>query len=129
MVGIIRSKVIYHIQVHAKAMSRHYCDSHPDLLRHTQMHQDFIHGLANFGLGREECPMCRIKIQNVQKHQCCVVYQLAAMTGHIFQPEYFPIIWDKVRCLLTTDKDLGRIHLGIFTSNTIVLSCSAATGE
>ena len=79
-----------HIQVHAKAMSRHYRDSHPDLLRHAQMHQDFIHGLANFESGRGECPRCRIKIPNVQKHQCCVVYQLAAMTGHIFQPENFP---------------------------------------
>ena len=79
-----------HVQVHAKAMLRHYRDSHPDLLRHAQMHQDFIHGLANFGSGRGECPMCRIKTQNVQKHQCCVVYQLAAMTGHIFQPEHFP---------------------------------------
>ena len=71
-------------------MSRHYRDSHPDLLRRAQMHQYFVHGLANFGSGRGECPMCRIKTQNVQKHQCCAVYQLAAMTGYIFQPEHFP---------------------------------------
>ena len=63
----------------------HYRDSHPDLLRHSQIHQDFVHGF-----GRGECPMCRIKTQNVQKHQCCVVYQLADMTGYIFQPEHFP---------------------------------------
>ena len=88
----LASRCAFYQQTHVKAMSRHYRDNYQDLFRHVNVHQDFIKGLASFGSGRGECPLCRIKTFNVQQYHCCVIFQLAAMTGHIYQPANFPIM-------------------------------------
>lgn len=55
-------------------------------------HKAFVQGLANFASGPGECPLCRVKIMNVQTHHCCGIFQLAAMTAHVFQPANFPMM-------------------------------------
>ena len=79
-------------QVHAKAMTRHYRDQHQEKIRPTNTHLDMVRGFANFGSGRGECPLCCTRILNVHTHQCSVVFQLAAMTAHVFDPAHFPVM-------------------------------------
>ena len=79
-------------QVHAKAMTRHYRDHHQEKIKPTNTHLEMVRGFANFGSGRGECPLCCTRTLNVHTHQCSVVYQLAAMTAHVFDPAHFPVM-------------------------------------
>ena len=79
-------------QVHAKAMTRHYRDHHQEKIKPTKTHWEMVRGFANFGSGRGECPLCCTRTLNVHTHQCSVVYQLAAMTAHVFDPAHFPVM-------------------------------------
>ena len=79
-------------QVHAKAMTRHYRDQHQEKIGPANTHLDMVRGMANFGSGRAECPLCYTKSFNVQTHFCSVIFQLAAMTAHVFDPAHFPVM-------------------------------------
>ena len=69
-----------HQQVYPKAMTRHYRDQHQEKHGPTNTHMKFVQDLANFGSGRGECQLRRVKTMNVQTHTCCVLFQLAAMS-------------------------------------------------
>ena len=77
------------LQVHARAMTRHYTDSHPEIAK---QQYDFVSGLSNLVSGKGQCPMCQCKSLDIQKHTCAVMYQLVAMSGHVMSPEHFPIM-------------------------------------
>ena len=36
--------------------------------------------------------MCQCKSLDLQKHTCAIMYQLAAMSGHVMSPDHFPIM-------------------------------------
>ena len=78
--------------VHARAMTRHYTDSHPELVGPARQQYDFVSGLSNLVSGKGQCPMCQCKNLDAQKHTCAVMYQLAAMSGYVMSPEHFPIM-------------------------------------
>ena len=80
------------LQVHARAMIRHYTDSHPELVGPAKQQYDFVSGLSNLVSGKGQCPMCQCKSLDLQKHTCAVIYQLAAMSGHVMSPDHFPIM-------------------------------------
>ena len=73
-------------------MTRHYTDSHPELVGPARQQYDFVSGLSNLVSGKGQCPMCQCKNLDVQKYTCVVMCQLAAMPGHVTSPEHFPII-------------------------------------
>lgn len=73
-------------------MTRHYRDQHQEKFGPANIHMKFVQDLANFGSGRGECQFCRVKIMNVQIYHCCVIFQFAAMIGHIFQPANYPVM-------------------------------------
>lgn len=83
---------VCHVQVHPKAIIRHYRDQYQEKIGPANIHMAFVQGLVNFGSGRGQCPLYRTKTINVWIHHCCVVFQLAAMTNHMFQPTNFPIM-------------------------------------
>ena len=80
------------LQVHARAMTRNYTDSHPELVGPAKQQYDFVSGLSNLVSGKGQCPMCQCKSLDLQKHTCAVMYQLAAMSGHVMSPDHFPIM-------------------------------------
>ena len=71
-----------HTQVPARAMHRHYTESHPELLVLGRPNQDRVQGTANFGSGPGVRPLCQTRTQKVQLHQCAVTFQIAIMTGY-----------------------------------------------
>ena len=78
--------------VHARTMTRHYTDSHPELVGPARQQYDFVAGLSNLLSGKGQCPMCQCKSLDVQKHTCAIMYQWAAISGHVMPPEHFPIM-------------------------------------
>ena len=56
--------------VHARAMTRHYTDSHPELVGPARQQYDFVSGLSNLVSGKVQCPMCQCKSLDVQKFTC-----------------------------------------------------------
>ena len=73
-------------------MIRHYTDSHPEIAGPAKQQYDFVSGLSNLVSGKGQCPMCQCKSLDLQKHMCPVMFQLAAMSGHVMSPEHFPIM-------------------------------------
>ena len=71
------------LQVHARAMIRHYTDSHLELVGPAKQQYDFVSGLSNLVSGKGQCPMYQCKSLDLWKHTCAIMYQLAAMSGHV----------------------------------------------
>ena len=61
-------------------------------MKSTNTHLEMVRGFANFGSGRDECPFYCTRTLNVHTHQCNVIYQLAAITTHVFDPTHFPVM-------------------------------------
>ena len=59
--------------------------------------------------------MCQYKNFDVHNHTCAVMYQLAAISGHIMHPEHFPILPPRKRPW-TSASNSGPMDLSIETT-------------
>ena len=46
------------IVIHAQAMTRHYTDTHPELVGPARQQYDSVAGHSNLVQGKGQCPMC-----------------------------------------------------------------------
>ena len=81
-----------HYQIAARSIHKHYTDQYPQLIAFATQYQAHVLSLANIGSGRGRCSFCDKECRNVRSHECGVLFQLAAMLGHTFQPEFFPVM-------------------------------------
>lgn len=69
--------------IHARAMTRHYTDAYPEFVGPARQQYNSIAGQSNLVNGKGQSLMCQWKSLNVQTHICAVMFQLAAISGHI----------------------------------------------
>ena len=81
-----------HCQIAARSIHKHYTDQHPQLIAFAAQYQAHVLSLANIGSGRGRCSFCDKECRNIRSHECGVLFQVAAMLGHTFQPEFFPVM-------------------------------------
>ena len=79
-------------QVHAKAMTRHYRDHHQEKIGPTNTTWKWSEDLPTSDQAEGNPRSVAPEHSMSTPHQCSVVYQLAAMTAHVFDPAHFPVI-------------------------------------
>ena len=89
---LFRRCAFCHSQIAARSIHKHYIDQYPYVVPLAAHYQTQVIGLANIGSGRDHCSFCDRECRDVRGHECGVSFQLAAMLGHTFQPEFFPIM-------------------------------------
>ena len=79
-------------QVHAKAMTRHYRDPHQEKIGPTNTTWKWSEDLPTSDQAEGNPRSVAPEHSMSTPHQCSEVYQLAAMTAHVFDPAHFPVI-------------------------------------
>ena len=88
-----------HSAIAARSIRRHYRDAHPQLLQYEQQHRAQVYGLAQLGSGKGQCILCEQASNNVQSHQCGVLFQLSVMLGQTYDASHFPVMPVMLRTL------------------------------
>ena len=76
------------LQVHSKALR----GQHSHLIPLVANYKEYIIGLANLGSGRGRYCFCDRECRDISNHDCGILFQLSAMLGQTFQPQYFPVM-------------------------------------
>ena len=92
MVEFVQHCAYCHSQIASRSIRKHYEDQYAYLDPLTAQYKDHVTGLANLGSGRGRCYFCDRECRDIRAHDCGVLFQLSALLGQIFQPEYFPIM-------------------------------------
>ena len=88
-----------HSAIAARSIRMHYKDAHPQLLQYEQLHRTQVYGLAQLGSGKGQCILCEQTNNNVQSHQCGVLFQISVMLGQTYDVSHFPVMPVTLRTL------------------------------
>ena len=88
-----------HSAIAARSIRRHYTDAHPQLLQYEPLHRAQVYGLAQLGSGKGQCMLCEQTCNNVQRHQCGVLFQLSVLLGQTYDVSHFPVMPIMLRAL------------------------------
>ena len=97
-----------HTAIAARSIRRHYKNAHPQLLQYEPLHRDQVYGLAQLVSGKGQCMLCEQTCNNVQRHQCGVLFQLSVLLGQTYDISHFPVMPIMIRALPTDIPDDDR---------------------
>lgn len=97
-----------HTATAARSIRRHYKDVHPQLLPYEPLHREQVYGLAQLGCGKGQCMLCAQTSNNVQSHQCGVLFRLSILLGQTYDVSHFPVMPIMLRALPTEFRRLSH---------------------
>lgn len=97
-----------HNAIAARSIRGHYKDAHPQLLAYESLHRDRVHGSAQLGSGKGQCLLCEQTCNNVQRHQCGVLFQINVMLGQTYDASHFPIMPIMIHAIPANSNDADR---------------------
>ena len=83
-----------HSATAARSIRRHCADAHPQLLQYEPLHRAQVFGLAQLGSGKGQCMLCEQTCNNVQRHQCGVLFQLSVLLGQTYDVSHLQACLD-----------------------------------
>ena len=77
-----------------------------------------MYGLAQLGSGKGQCILCEQASNNVQSHQCGVLFQLSVMLGQTYDVSHFPVMPVMLRTLPEDRPEENRLSPHLTTTQT-----------